>query len=170
MKNNTSSYFKCSMLTKSKCSPDILFGPTEFANEICWLYNDRKLKKGATIIWVPKHKVHIALSSYLDAIKNNDREALGWLRVLGIPTDLNFGITDCKDYTIIKKADGQKKRQPVIKTMKVEYGGTTDDGKPFKPGDMLVIHFRKWFDGIDSDGNKRFRNGYMFPEDAKNAV
>lgn len=44
--------------------------------------------------------VQIALTSYFDAIKNNDEEAIKILKDLGIPLNLTFGLDPNDDYTM----------------------------------------------------------------------
>ncbi len=163
MKFNKSSYFPLSMLDR-KAPKNVLFGPTEFKNERCWLYPNRKLKLNSTIIWLPNEKIHIGLASYVEAQETNDEVALEKLASLGIPLGIKF--TEDNDFSDTYEIDNSevkpvKKHEPVVKVMKVKFGGRYDDGSgTFKPGDLVKVTMRKWFIGRDDDGKKQFMNGY----------
>ena len=168
MKKNTSSYFPLKMLSPS--APDgILFGPTEF-KETCWLYPERRLKLGSTIIWIPAKKVHIGLASYVDAQKNGDDAALAKLKELGIPLGVRF--SDDNDfsgtYDTVKVDAPRRGRKPgsgcPVKIMRAQFAQRFEDGTEFKVGDIVKITFRKKF-VKDDGGSKTFQNMYERPTD-----
>ena len=163
MKFNKSSYFPLAMLDR-KAPKDVFFGPTEFKNERCWLYPNRKLKLNSTIIWLPKQQIHIGIASYIEAQETGDEEAIKKLTELGIPLGVKF--SEDNDFSNTYEIDNSelklvKKHKPVVKVMNVKFGGTYDDGSgKFKPGDLVKVTMRKWFIGRDEDGKKQFINGY----------
>ena len=161
MRNN-SSWFPCSMIDK-RAPKDCMFGPSKFKNERCWLYPNHKLKLNSTLIWLPKQQIHIGMASYVEAQANNDTEAIAKLVELGIPLGMKFSADN--DFSGTYEIDNStmtrtKEKKPSISIMKVNYGGHYDDGGTFKPGDTVKIWFRKYYDGKDANGNKRFVNGY----------
>jgi hypothetical protein len=162
MKSNKSSYFPLKMLCPS--APNgIMFGPTEFKKERCWLYSNRLLKLNSTIIWIPTKKIHIGLASYIDAQETGDEEALAKLTELGIPLGIKF--TSDNDFSGTYNIDNSavketKERTPIVKIMNVKFGGHYDDGGTFKPGDLVKVTMKKWYDGEGPDGKKRWLNGY----------
>ena len=167
MKSN-SSYFPLSMLSPS-APKGVMFGPTEF-HERCWLYPNRKLKLGSTIIWVPEKKVHIGLASYVDAQKNSDEEALARLGELGIPLGIRFsGDNDFSGtYDVVKDDAPRRGRKPgsgcPVKIMRAQFAQRFEDGTEFKAGDVVKITFRKKF-VKDDGGSKTFQNLYERPTD-----
>jgi len=166
MRSN-SSYFPLSMLNPT-APKGVMFGPTEFKNECDYLYPERRLKLGSTIIWIPGKKVHIGLASYVDAQKNGDEAALARLKELGIPLGIKF--TEDNDFsnTYELESEAQAKRGrkpgsgPVTKIMRAEIAQKFEDGSAFKVGDVVKILFRKKF-VKDSGGTKTFRNVYERP-------
>lgn len=165
----SSSWFKCQLIDK-RAPANLMFGPSEFKNEICWLYPNRMLKLNSTLLWLPEKKIHIGIASYVDAQKNNDQEALKKLAELGIPLGMKF--SDDNDfsgtYVLIEQKDAsktteKKKKKPSVKVMVATYDGTYDDGTKFKAGDLVKITFRKHFVGRNADGKKEFENGYERP-------
>lgn len=84
---------------------DWRMGPSNFPF-IDLLYPERKYKVGTTVLRSKFLKAgdesgvkYIAVPSYLDAIKNNDQDAIGLLTALGIPLDLTFGMDPNDDYS-----------------------------------------------------------------------
>lgn len=80
-------------------------GPSNFPFEDL-LYPERKYVKGAMVMRNKYVKAgsmsgekYIAIASYFDAIKNDDKEAIDLLNVLGIPLDLTFGMDPNDDYS-----------------------------------------------------------------------
>lgn len=80
-------------------------GPSNFPfNDL--LYPNRKYKIGTTVLRSKFLKAgdesgvkYIAVPSYLDAIKNNDENAIALLDALDIPLDLTFGYTKDEDFS-----------------------------------------------------------------------
>lgn len=168
MRKSSSSYFPLKMLSPS--APDgILFGPTEF-RETCWLYPERRLKLGSTIIWIPDRKVHIGLASYVDAQRNGDEAALAKLKELGIPLGVRFsGDNDFSGtYDAAKEDKPRRGRRPgsgcPVKVMRAQFAQRFEDGTEFKAGDVVKITFRKKF-VKDDGGSKTFQNLYERPTD-----
>lgn len=168
MKKSSSSYFPLKMLSPS-APKGVMFGPTEF-RETCWLYPERRLKLGSTIIWIPDRKVHIGLASYVDAQKNCDEAALAKLKELGIPLGVRFsGDNDFSGtYDVVKENKPRRGRKPgsgcPVKVMRAQFAQRFEDGTEFKAGDVVKITFRKKF-VKDSGGAKTFRNSYERPTD-----
>ena len=79
-------------------------GPSNFPF-VDLLYPDRKYKVGTTVMrknvkaGAESGNKYIAIPSYLDAIKNNDENAIGLLKALGIPLDLTFGYAPDEDFS-----------------------------------------------------------------------
>jgi hypothetical protein len=167
MKQNTSSYFPLKMLCRT-APTGIMFGPTEFKKERDWLYPNRILKLNSTIIWIPEKKVHIGLASYVDAQETQDEEALAKLAELKIPLGIKF--TNDNDFSGTYEIDNNTRkesteRKPIVKVMRVKFGGHYDNGGAFKPGDIVKVTMKKWYDGEDRNGRKRWLNGYEHPTD-----
>lgn len=88
-------------------------GPSNFPFKDL-LYPERKYKVGTTVLrknvkaGSESGNKYIAIFSYLDAIKNNDENAIGLLKALGIPLDLTFGYEPGEDfsstYTVVAEA------------------------------------------------------------------
>lgn len=81
-------------------------GPSNFPFEDL-LYPDRKYKVGTMVMRNKYLKAgemsgekYIALTSYFDALKNNDQEAINLLKALNIPLNLTFGLNPNDDYSI----------------------------------------------------------------------
>ena len=80
-------------------------GPSNFLFEDL-LYPDRKYKTGTTVMRNTHVQAgsesgvkYIAVPSYIDAIKNNDTEAIALLNALRIPLDLTFGYSPDEDFS-----------------------------------------------------------------------
>jgi len=79
-------------------------GPSNFPF-VDLLYPDRKYKVGTTVMrknvkaGAESGNKYIAIFSYLDALKNNDEDAIGLLKALGIPLDLTFGYEPGEDFS-----------------------------------------------------------------------
>ena len=81
-------------------------GPSNFPFEDL-LYPDRKYKIGTMVMRNKYIKAgalsgekYIAVPSYFDALKNNDKDAIAVLNALGIPLDLTFGMDPNDDYSV----------------------------------------------------------------------
>ena len=165
----SNSWLKLSTI-KPGCNPEAMFGCTEFKNERDYLYNDRVMKLGATIIWIPSKQVHICVASYVDAFRNGDEEAIAKLAELGVPAGINFGYGPKDDLTCmytVQSPDARRRGRrpgsgPVVKVMRAEFDAEFDDGARFKAGTVVKIEFRNRF-VEDRGGRKIFRNTYLRP-------
>lgn len=80
-------------------------GPSNFKFKDL-LYPERQYKVGTTVLR-SKHLSagsesgvkYIAVPSYLNAVKNNDEEAIALLKALGVPLDLTFGYEPNEDFS-----------------------------------------------------------------------
>jgi hypothetical protein len=84
---------------------DWRIGPSNFKfNDL--LYPERDYKVGTTVLRSKFLKAgdesgvkYIAVPSYIDAVKNNDEEAIALLTSLSIPLDLTFGYSPDEDFS-----------------------------------------------------------------------
>ena len=163
MNNNDKNWWKLNTLSRN-CDPSIMFGITDRSNEPDYLYAGRSPRKGSTVIWAPKHNARISIGSYVEAVRNNDTEALVKLQEIGVPININFGYGPNDDmsstYTVVKKP--RAKKSPSVKVMRAEYAAEYEDGVKFKPGEIVKILFRKKF-VRDNAGAKKFKNVYERP-------
>ena len=142
----SNSWLKLSTI-KPGCTPAAMFGCTEFKNERDYLYNDRVMKLGATIIWIPSKQVHICVASYVDAFRNGDEEAIAKLAELGIPAGINFGYGPKDDLTCMYTVQSPDSRRR---------------GRKPGSGPVVKIEFRNRC-VEDRGGRKIFRNTYLRP-------
>jgi len=148
-------------------SAEAMLGVTDFAGQRCWLYPDRVLKRGSTVIWVPSARAHVGIASYVDAVRSKDEAALARLSGLGVPPGISFGYGPSDDlsstWTPYDEKKPRRKKADSVAVMRAQFAAQFEDGGRFEKGEVVKILFRKKFVRETASGCKKFENVYLRP-------